>query len=97
MQAGVPEPHNVRARENDDSALLSITKAAYDKLIANYPEQSDVIITSMLYQYGLTRDGGETEVQQASRKPGGDDEGYVVLRAAIKVCSCPHISACDGS
>ena len=80
----MPEPHNVRARENEDSALLSITKTAYDRLIANYPEQSDVIITSLLYQYGLTRDGEESD-KAAGRKPGGDDDSYVMLRAAIKV------------
>jgi hypothetical protein len=81
----VPEPYNVRARENDNSALLSVTKAAYDKLVANYPEQSDVIVTSLLYQYALTRDGEESE-GQGSRKPGGDDESYMMLRSAIKVC-----------
>lgn len=74
----------MRARDDDDSALLSVTKAAYDSLIANYPEQSDLIVTSLLYQYGLTRDGEETE-SQASRKPGGDDESYIMLRSAIKV------------
>ena len=70
--------------------MLSVTKTAYEKLIANYPEQSDIISTSLLFQYGLNQNGEDVSNAAGGRKPGGggDDEGQNLLREAIKVRHC---------
>lgn len=83
VPAGVPEPYNVIARENVDSALLVLSKARYDGVILHYPEQSDIILTNLLYQHGLSRDGHD--VGQLTRNVDlSDDEGYAKLRSDIK-------------
>jgi hypothetical protein len=55
--AGVPEPYDVQARKNGESTLLATTKASFHELMLSYPEQNDVVLTNLLQQYGLTRDG----------------------------------------
>eukprot|EP00892_Ulva_mutabilis_P004253 jgi/Ulvmu1/219/UM001_0223.1 len=79
---GVPEPYSVKARANEDSAVLVITKADFDDVISHYPEQSDIILTNTLMQHGLTRDGDDIGVKGFDQH--ADEEGYVQLRGAIK-------------
>lgn len=81
--AGVPEPYDVRARANENSAILVATKAGYDEAISHYPEQSDVVLTNMLSQFGLTRTGNDTGATASDQQ--ADAEGYTHLRGAIKV------------
>jgi hypothetical protein len=82
----------VRARENVDSALLVLNKARFDGVMQHYPEHNDIIMTNLLYQYGLIREGSDTGHARAG---GSDEESYAQLRSAIKVCSawrknCQH-------
>eukprot|EP00892_Ulva_mutabilis_P004198 jgi/Ulvmu1/214/UM001_0218.1 len=79
---GVPEPHDVRARQSEDSAVLVATKASFDQVISHYPEHSDVILTNMLMQFGLDRDGSNLGTSFADQQ--ADDEGYAHLRGAIQ-------------
>lgn len=81
--AGVPEPYSIKARANEESAVLVITKADFDDVISHYPEQSDIILTNILVQYGLTRDGEDLGVKGFDQH--ADEDGYVQLRGAIKV------------
>jgi len=83
LAAGVPEPYSVEARENEDTAVLVITKADFDDVISNYPEQSDIILTNSLLQYGLTRDGDDIGVKGFDQH--SDEDAYVQLRVSIKV------------
>lgn len=82
LLAGVSEPYSVRARENEDTAVLAISKTAFNGIIASYPEQNDIIMTNMLSQYGLTRDGEDTGGGAAVQ---GDDEASAKLREDIMV------------
>lgn len=83
LPTGVSEPYNVRARENEDTAVLAISKNAFNGVIAAYPEQNDIIMTNMLSQYGLTRDGEDTGGGAAVQ---GDDDTSAQLREDIMVC-----------
>jgi hypothetical protein len=80
---GVPEDFNVSCRANEDSSLLVISKTAIDAIFGSYPEQNDIIMTNLLFQFGLTRDG-----QEASRgsRPNqqSDDESFLQMRESIK-------------
>jgi hypothetical protein len=80
--SGVPEPYNVRARENEDTAVLAISKASFNGVITAYPEQNDIIMTNMLLQYGLTRDGDDTGGGAATQ---GEDDATAQLRGDIIV------------
>lgn len=79
----MPEPYYIRARENEDTAVLSISKSDFNGVIAAYPEQNDIIMTNMLSQYGLTRDGEDTGTGAAAQ---GDDEASAQMREDIIVC-----------
>jgi hypothetical protein len=85
----VPEPYTVQARENEETSLLSITKAAFTDVMANYREQNDIIMTNLLLQYGLTRDGEDTAGGSATMKQ-KDDEGQIKMREGIKVRTNMH-------
>ena len=74
--AGVSEPYNVRARENEDTAVLAIGKNAFNEVISAYPEQNDIIMTNMLLQYGLTRDGDDTGGGAAAQ---GEDDALSLI------------------
>lgn len=73
----------MRARADDNSAILVATKAGYDDAISHYPEQSDVVLTNMLLQFGLTRTGDDMDATASDHQ--ADAEGYTQLRGAIKV------------
>lgn len=93
--AGVPEPYHVRARESVECAVLVITKARFDSVLAHYPEQNDIILTNLLYQYGLTRDGDD--IGNAHVDQGNVDEGFTELRSAIKVRLDPQRTCSQAS
>jgi hypothetical protein len=80
----VPEPYSVKAREKEDSAVLSISKAAVTEVMLSFPEQNDIIMTNLLCQYGLTRDGEDT----AGGGGGQDDEAHAQMREDIRVLFC---------
>lgn len=63
--------------------MFSISKAAFNGVIAAYPEQNDIIMTNMLLQYGLTRDGDDTGGGAATQ---GEDEASAQMREDIIVC-----------
>lgn len=86
----MPEPYSVKARENEDSAVLSISKAAVSEVMLSFPEQNDIIMTNLLCQYSLTRDGEDT----GGGGGGQDDEAQAQMREDIKVHSCRHSAAC---
>jgi hypothetical protein len=88
MVAGVPEPYNIHARENEDTAVLSITKDAFNGVIAAYPEQNDIIMTNMLLQYGLSRDG--EDIGGGAMATQGEDEAFAQMREDIIV----RVTAC---
>lgn len=78
--------------------MLVLTKADFDDMISNYPEQSDIVMTNMLLQYGLTRDGEEICTKGFDKR--ADEEGYAQLRAAIQVrfllCANTHMPVSEG-
>lgn len=78
--------------------MLVLTKADFDDVISHYPEQSDVLMTNMLLQYCLTRDGEEIRTKGFDQR--ADEEGYAQLRAAIQVCylhcGCMHMPVSEG-
>ena len=80
---GVPEDFTVKSRDNEDSSLLVISKLAWDTVMLSYPEQSDIIMTNLLFQFGLTRNGEESAIAGRSN-PQGDDEGFQQMRQSIK-------------
>jgi hypothetical protein len=82
VPAGVPEPYSVTVCENSHAAVLVISKARFDSVIAHYPEQIEIILTNLLYQYSLTRDGNDTGGSRHIDISG--DDGYVKLRSDIK-------------
>lgn len=86
MNAGVPEPYNIHARENEESAILVLTKADFEDVISHYPEQNDVVLSNVLMQYGLTRTGADIACNCSDQRV--DEEGYQRLRAAIQVLIC---------
>lgn len=51
--------------------------------MANYPEQNDIIMTNVLLQFGLNREGEDTAGGSATMKQ-KDDEGQIKMREAIK-------------
>jgi ankyrin repeat protein len=67
--------------DNEDSSLLVISRSAIDNIFVSYPEQSDIIMTNLLFQFGLTRDGQDTA---RGTRPNQDDEAYLQLRESIK-------------
>jgi hypothetical protein len=81
--AGVPEDVDIRKRDNEDGSLLMITKAALDNIIVSYPEQNDIIMTNLMFQFGLTRDGQDS-ARGARPNQQGDDEAYARMRESIK-------------
>jgi hypothetical protein len=58
----------------------------------SFPEQSDIIMTNLLSQFGLTRDGQDAAGAQHMSNQQSDDEGYTQMRNAIKVSyhACAH-------
>lgn len=82
-RAGVPEDFNVRSSDYEDSSLLVVSKSAFDGIIVSYPEQSDIIMTNLLLQFGLTRDGEES-ARGGRAGQQGDEEGYARRRESIK-------------
>jgi hypothetical protein len=78
--SGVPEPYNVQARKNGESNLLAISKTAFHDLMLSYPEQNDIILTNLLQQYGLSRDGGDAVGAAAQ-----GDESMQEMREELKV------------
>jgi hypothetical protein len=81
VASGVPEPYNINARESEDTAVLSISKDAFNGVIAAYPEQNDIIMTNMLLQYGLSRDGDDLGGGAAATQ--GEDEAFAQMREDI--------------
>lgn len=81
MNAGIPEPYHVHARENQESALLAIRKATFNELVLTYPDQLDILVTSLLQLYGLTRDGEDAGTSHSAT----NDDGAIKMRDAIKV------------
>lgn len=47
-----------------------------------YPDQLDILLTSLLLQYGLTRDGEDAGTAQSAQN---DDSSIASMRDAIKV------------
>jgi ankyrin repeat protein len=81
--AGVPEDFSVSCRHNEDSSLLVISRSAIDNIFISYPEQNDIIMTNLLFQFGLTRDGQDT-ARGTRPNQQSDDEAYLQLRESIK-------------
>ena len=67
-RAGVPEPYDVRNKEKEEAVLLSISNSAFEELVAAHPEQLEIITSSLLDQYGLTRAGDDKQAGSASKK-----------------------------
>ena len=81
--AGVPEPYDVRAKENEEAALLAISKLRFQELSSGYPEQLESMITSLLNQYGLTRSGDDLQGAAAhSAQQASESE---LMQIALKV------------
>jgi hypothetical protein len=88
MLAGVPEPYSIQpyyiyARENKDTAMLSIMWLAFNGVITANPQQNDIIMTNMLLQYGLKWEGGEVGGGAAAAQ--GEDEALAQMREDIIV------------
>jgi hypothetical protein len=83
VSAGVPEDVNIQKRDNEDGSLLIIAKAAFDHIIESYPEQSDIIMTNLMFQFGLARDGQDS-ARGARPNQQSDDEAYARMRESIK-------------
>lgn len=79
----MPEDFTVKSRENENSSLLVISKQSWDTVMLSYPEQSDIIMTNLLFQFGLTRDGEESTYGGRPNQQ-GDDEGFQQMRQSIK-------------
>lgn len=63
--------------------MLVANKASYDEVISHYPEHSDIILTNMLVQFGLDRNGSNLDTTIVDQQ--ADDDGYAQLRGAIQV------------
>lgn len=64
--------------------MLVATKASYDDVISHYPEQHEVILTNMLMQFDLGRNGDDIGTTTTGDQP-ADAEGSTQLRGAIQV------------
>jgi hypothetical protein len=72
----------VSARSTDESTLLAVSKAQFNELMLSFPDQHDIIMTNILTQFGLTRDG---EDAAGSKQNGKGDDGVAQMRDEIKV------------
>ena len=54
---GINEPNEVRASEEGDLKLLTLSREDYEELSTNYPEQHDIICSNILHRLGLGRMG----------------------------------------
>lgn len=88
VHVGIPELYHVHARDNEESALLTIRKATFNDLVYTYPDQLDILVTSLLQLYGLTRDGEDAGTSHGENT----DEGAVIMRDAIKVTPAMPLS-----
>jgi hypothetical protein len=65
--------------------VLCISKDSFNAVISAYPEQNDIIMTNMLLQYGLSRDGDDIGGGAAAAQ--GEDEAFAQMREDIIVRS----------
>lgn len=77
---GVAQPYSLRASGLGDVTLVSFGKLEYEELLVSYPEQHDTIMTNLLQQYELDKNGNELS------KAGQDeeDELFVEMKQKIK-------------
>lgn len=74
----VPHPYMAQAHETSSTTLLTLSRAAFDKLLAPYPEAYEQIMNNLLEEYGMDRKG---MVQHANTR--SMDESVVAERQAM--------------
>lgn len=78
---GIAQPQAMNAVKTGDVTLLVFSKMDYEELMGSYPEQHDTILTNLLAQYDLDKNGNENGHKQIDQ----DDVHTLELRQAIQV------------
>lgn len=76
---GMAQPYTLRASGQGDVTLVSFPKLEYESLLVAYPEQQDVIMTNLLTQYELDRNGNELSRAKSEE----EDELFTEIKAKI--------------
>lgn len=53
----IAQPYTVKARATSDATCLMLSKLQFEELKMHYPEQQDIIVTNILTEYDLNKDG----------------------------------------
>jgi ankyrin repeat protein len=53
----IGQPYTVKARTTSDATCLMLSKLDFEELKMHYPEQQDIIVTNILTQFDLNKDG----------------------------------------
>lgn len=79
---GIAQREAMSAVQTGDVTLVIFSKLDYEDLMANYPEQHDIILTNLLAQYDLDKNGNEMGHKNAANE---EDENFAELQQAIQV------------
>lgn len=77
---GMVQPFKVQCRSSGDAKVLVLSRSAYNDMLANYPEQNDIIVNNVLANFGLDSNG-ETLVGWSNDN--ADDESFIELRNLV--------------
>lgn len=56
---GVVQPDTVKAQNDGDAKVITLSKQDYEDLITRYPEQHDIVTGNLLLPFGLDKQGNE--------------------------------------
>ena len=77
----IGQPYTVKARTTSDATCLMMSKFDFEELKMHYPEQQDIIVTNILTQFDLNKDG--TSALHLSSKE-DDDPERALMREQIQ-------------
>lgn len=79
---GIAQREAMTAVQTGDVTLVIFSKLDYEDLMVNYPEQHDIILTNILSQYDLDKNGNEMGHKNATNE---EDTSFLDLQQAIQV------------
>jgi hyperpolarization activated cyclic nucleotide-gated potassium channel 4 len=85
----IAQPHSVQATAAGEVTLVYLTAAAFEEIVARYPEEIDVIVQAILRRFGLDKSGGDHAIAAAALADISSDKGaqeaMEALRATIRL------------
>lgn len=75
------QPHTVACWSKSDATCLQLSKLDFEDLLKQYPEAQDAILTNLLTEFGLDKNGADDGRARAAQK---DDPDFQALRAEMQ-------------